>query len=306
MSPRVVIGASTFAVRDRAPLAMLEQAGVEIVPNPYGRPLTEAETIQILAGADGLIAGQEPLNRKVLASAAPTLKALARVGIGMDNVDQAAARELGIKVSNTPDPPTAAVAELTMAAMLSLVRGLPAYNRALHAGNWIKKINAGLSGATVMLVGYGRIGRRVGEYARMFGAKLLICDPLVKPETLTNGERLVSLHEGLGLADIVSLHASGAKPILDREAFDAMRLGVILLNSARGRLIDEASLIDALKSGKVASAWLDVFWGEPYKGELLKFEQVLLSPHAATHTAQCRLGMESEAVRNLLRDLGMQ
>ncbi len=302
---RIVIGASTFAVKDRAPLKMLERAGVEIAMNPYGRPLTEAETIECLKGADGLIAGQEPLNRKVLASAAPRLKALARVGIGMDNVDQQAARELGIKVSNTPDPPTQAVAELTMAAMLSLVRGLPAYNKALHAGNWIKTIRTGLAGATLLMIGYGRIGRRVGEYARMFGAKLLVCDPLAGPETLANGERLVGLHEGLGQADIVSLHASGAKPILDRAAFDAMRPGTILLNSARGKLIEESALVDALQSGKVGAAWLDVFWGEPYNGEVLKFDQVLASPHAATHTAQCRLGMESEAVRNLLRDLGI-
>lgn len=305
MTQRVVIGASTFGVKDPAPFKLLEDAGIEYVPNPYGRPLTEAETIDFLVGADGLIAGQEPLNRRVLQSAAPTLKALARVGIGMDNVDQSAARELGIKVSNTPDPPTQAVAEMTMAAMLALLRGLPTYNAALHAGKWIKTIRIGLSGATLLLVGYGRIGRRVGELARLFGAQLLVCDPYVTADALKNGERLVGLHEGLAAADIVSLHAAGADTILDRAAFDAMRPGAILLNSARGKLIDEAALIGALKSGKVASAWLDTFWSEPYKGELLAFEQVLLSPHAATHTARCRLGMETEAVRNLLRDLGV-
>ncbi|MEN6626800.1 MAG: NAD(P)-dependent oxidoreductase [Candidatus Sumerlaeia bacterium] len=306
MSPRVFIGASSFGMKDPAPIKLLEAAGLDVVPNPYGRRLNEEETIKLLAGFDGLIAGQEPLNRRVLESAAPTLKALARVGIGMDNVDQEAARELGIKVSNTPDPPTQAVAELTVAAMLALLRGLMEMNAAMHDGIWSKTIYTGLADAKVLLVGYGRIGRRVADLIRPFGAHILVCDPMATPESLAHGERLVGLYEGLAEANVVSLHAAGADTILDQAAFAAMRRGAILLNSARGGLIDEPALIHALKAGIVAQAWVDTFWNEPYKGELIGFKQVLLSPHAATYTMRCRHGMETEAARNLIRDLGLK
>ena len=120
MSLRVAIGPSSFAEEDSTPLRLLEAAGVEVVPNRWKRRLTEAEIIEHLQDVDGLIAGLEPLNRKVLQSARPRLRALARVGIGMANVDQDAARELGIRVSSTPDGPTEAVAEMTLAALLGV------------------------------------------------------------------------------------------------------------------------------------------------------------------------------------------
>ena len=121
MSFRVAVGPSSFAAQDDTPLKMLGSAGCEVVPNPFGRRLTEEEIIAHLEGIDGLIAGLEPLNRKVLSSA-PGLKAIARVGIGMTNVDFDAAAEFGVKVSNTPDGPVAAVAEMTLTALLALGR----------------------------------------------------------------------------------------------------------------------------------------------------------------------------------------
>lgn len=305
MSLRVAIGPSSFAAKDKTPLEMLEQAGIEVVPNPFGRRLTEEEIIKHLEGIDGLIAGLEPLNRKVMESALPRLKAIARVGIGMNNVDQPAAAELGIKVSNTPEQPAQAVAEATLTAMLALLRGLVSTNARLHGGEWPKDIATSLVGTKLLIVGYGRIGRKTAELARAFGAEILVSDPFLKPEDLTEGERLVSLEAGLAEAEIISLHASGAEVILGAEQFAQMREGVYLLNSARGELVEEAALVAALESGKVAGAWFDAFWKEPYKGELLRFEQVLLTAHTGTYTKQCRLGMETAAVANLLCDLGL-
>ncbi|MGD9971484.1 MAG: phosphoglycerate dehydrogenase [Desulfatirhabdiaceae bacterium] len=302
MSLTVAIGPSSFAAKDDTPMRMLEDAGVVIKPNPFGRRLTEEEIMAHLEGVDGLIAGLEPLNRKVL-TAAPGLKAIARVGIGMDNVDSESAAELGIKVSNTPDGPTRAVAELTMTCMLALSRGLLEINATLHQGDWNKVICSGLWGSPVLFIGFGRIGRAVAGLAHAFGARVLVCDPAVTPESLQPNEKLVSLEEGLSQSRVITLHAAGSDCILDRGAFQKMQEGVILLNSARAGLVDEGALIAALASGKVGGAWFDAFWREPYQGELQRFPNVLLTPHVCTYTTPCRLGMETEAVANLLRDL---
>lgn len=306
MSIVVAIGPSSFAEKDRAPLSLLEAAGITVKPNPFGRRLTEAEIIDHLSGVDGLIAGLEPLNRAVLASAQPRLKALARVGIGVANVDFEAARDFGIKVSSTPDGPIDAVAEMTLAALLTLARRVVEANEALHRGEWAKSIGLGLRGTKVLLIGCGRIGRRVAQLLHAFGAEVLASDPALATASIPTGVIPVDLETGLAAADVISLHASGEDCILDANAFALMKPGVLLLNSARGGLVDESALLGALNSGIVTGAWFDAFWTEPYTGPLTGFSQVLLTPHTGTYTEQCRRQMESEAVQNLLRDLGLQ
>jgi D-3-phosphoglycerate dehydrogenase len=306
MSIVVAIGPSSFAEKDQGPLHALEAAGVVVKPNPFGRRLTEEEIISHLEGVDGLIAGLEPLNRRVLASAQPRLKALARVGIGVANVDFEAAREFGVRVSSTPDGPIDAVAEMTLAALLALARQIVPANAALHRGEWTKSIGTGLRGTKVLLVGCGRIGRRVSELLHAFGAEVLACDPAIAPASLPAGVIPVDLATGLAAADVISLHASGESCLLDAPAFAIMKPGVLLLNSARGALVDEAALLGALDSGIVAGAWFDAFWKEPYTGPLAGYDQVLLTPHTGTYTEQCRRQMEGEAVQNLLRDLGLR
>ncbi len=306
MSLVVAIGPSSFAEKDPTPLRLLEDAGIRIKPNPFGRRLTEPEIIAHLAGVDGLIAGLEPLNRTVLESAHPRLKALARVGIGVANVDFDAAADFGVTVSSTPDGPVDAVAEMTLTALLTLARQLFPTNAALHRGEWAKSIGLGLRGATVLLIGYGRIGRRTGELLQAFGAEVLVCDPAVREDALPEGIRAVTLREGLGQADAISLHASGEDCILAAPEFKQMKPGTLLLNGARGGLVEETALLEALDSGIVAGTWFDAFWEEPYHGILTDYEQALLTPHVGTYTTQCRLQMESEAVKNLMRDLGLQ
>ena len=212
----------------------MKEAGVSILPNPYGRRLNEEETLVLLQNADAILAGLEPLTRRVL-SASPRLKAIARVGIGMDNVDQVAARELGIRISNTPEAPTDAVAEMTVAALLTLSRRIVPANAALHLGEWKKIVGDGLKGRQVLLIGFGRIGRRVADLLRAFGALLMACDPaLTEAMAREAGVKRVGKAEGLAKADVVSMHAGGALPLLDSPEFAIMRPGVIILNSARG------------------------------------------------------------------------
>ena len=301
---RIAIGTSSFADVDSAPLELLYAKGLEVVSNPYGRKLTEDEIIEHLQNVDGLLAGLEPLNKTVFQKS-PQLKVIARVGIGMDNVDMVAAKVARIKVSNTPEGPIDAVAEMTLSAALILSRSILPANFALHKKQWKKSISIGLKNLKVLIIGYGRIGSRVSELFSVMGAYVKVCDPVVSQDDLQFGEELSGLTDGLKSADIITLHAGGNDPILTSDEFENMGEGVIILNSARGNLIAEDALIDALESGKVASAWLDVFSREPYTGRLTEYPQLLLTPHISTYTVQCRREMEMAAVNNLLRDLGI-
>lgn len=292
-SRKILIAPSSFATVDNAPLSELQRHGFEIVGNPYGRKLTEKELQQLLPGVIGIIAGLEPLTRGVLAES--NLKIISRCGIGLDNVDMGAARDLGIQVFNTPDAPTMAVVELTVGMMLTLPRWIKTMDMALHAGEWDKRIGMQLQGKTVVIVGFGRIGRKVAELLRLFDVQVLIVDPYIQDET-----SCVSLEEALSAADIVSLHASGNSLILGSNEFHLMKPGAFILNASRGELIDEKALLDAIENGTVAGAWLDTFSTEPYHGPLVNYPQIILTPHASTYSAQCRLGMEMEAVKNLL------
>lgn len=301
---RVGITPSSFAASNTAPKQALEAAGVEVVDNLYGRRLTEDEAFEYLADKDGVIAGLEPLNQRVLENAG-SLKAIARVGIGIENVDLDAAQRLGIKVSNTPDGPTHAVAEMTLTAALTLSRKLLDINSKMHQGQWAKEIGKGLAGQNLLFIGYGRIGRATADLMRVLGAEVLVFDPMLDEKSLTHGEKMVALDEGLQQADIITLHANTREVLLGAEQFDLVKDGVILLDSARAELVDENALIKAIESGKIAAGWFDAFWEEPYKGRLTEFDNILLTPHTGTYTQQCRLAMEMDAVNNLLRDLGL-
>lgn len=292
---KIAIGPSSFASADPRPLQVLQDHGFVVVDNPYKRKLTEEETIQHLQGAVGLIAGLEPLNENVF-SACPALKVIARVGIGMDNVDVQACERYGIKVSNTPDGPTQAVAELVLTALLAIGRGIIPANDALHRGEWKKNIGFSLNGLRVLVVGYGRIGKTVARQLRALGCEVKSHDPFVDSDFQT-------LHEGLAWAEVVSLHASGDAELIASQEIEAMRDGAVLLNSARGGLVNEQALYDALHGGKLSAAWLDVFPHEPYSGQLAGLPNLIMTPHISTYTRQCRLEMEMQAVKNLLRDL---
>ncbi len=294
---KVVVGASSFG--DAAPevLERLQEEGIEVVRNPYKRKMTQEEIIEHLQGAVGLLAGLEPLNEEVF-RACPDLKAIARIGIGMDNVDREAAQRYGIKVSNTPEGPTNAVAEMTLAALLAICHNLLPANEDVHNGIWKKRMGRSIQGLKVLVIGYGAIGRRVSELLRGMGAEIMIYDKYL-PEKSTH-----TLEEGISAADVISLHASGKEEILSEELFRRMKEGVILLNSARGGLIHEKALYNALKTGKAAVFWGDALWTEPYEGILRECKNAILTPHICTYTTQCRTSMERQAVENLLEDLG--
>ena len=294
---KIVVGASSFAGSSDKAINMLLEKGIEVVKNPYGRKMNEEEIIEHLQGADGLLAGLEPLNETVFEHT-PQLKAIARIGIGMDNVDIEAAKKHGIKVSNTPDAPTAAVAEMALAALLTMGHEIIPCNRDVHNKVWKKRIGFSLDGLNVLFIGYGRIGRRFAEHLKYFNSNIIIYDPF-QPEISEP-----DLGEALKKADVVTIHASGKDEILSPEMFSYMKDGVVIMNCSRGALINEDALYEGLKSGKVSKFWGDVFWNEPYDGKLLECDNAILTPHISTYNSLCRESMETEAVKNILEDLG--
>ncbi len=296
---KIVVGASSFGDSCDEVNRVITDKAIELVKNPYKRRMTQDEITQHLQGADGLLAGLEPLNGEVF-DKCPDLKAIARIGIGMDNVDIEAAQKHGIKVSNTPEGPTNAVAEMTLTALLGLCHNVFSANEDVHNGVWKKRLGKSISELTVLIIGYGHIGRKTASLLQGFGAKVLVYDKFNEEDSTC------SLEEGIPVADAISIHASGKDEIITEEMISNMKDGVIILNSARGGLINEKGIYDGLKSGKVAGFWGDALWNEPYNGMLLECSNAILTPHICTYTKLCRDSMEMQAVKNILRDLGLE
>ncbi len=297
---KVLVSTSTFAEADKAPFKRLKATGLKVITNPFRRKLTKGELLKLF-GKDvvGLIAGLETIDREVLEKS--HLKVISRCGAGLDNVDLKAAKDLNIRVYSTPDAPVTAVAELTVAAMLSLLRNIPRMDRDMHNSKWVKRPGVQLNGKTVAIIGFGRIGQRVAGILKACGARLLAVDPAFSG--IVSGVSIVKLEKALKEADIITLHSSGSYRLLGAREFGLMKREVFLLNAARGKLIDEKALVSALDSGRVAGAWLDVFKEEPYRGPLCQYEQVILTPHVGSYSKECRLRMEIEAAENLIAGL---
>jgi D-3-phosphoglycerate dehydrogenase len=232
------------------------------------------------------------------------LKVVARCGIGLDSVDLAAAGELGIEVTNTPDAPSAAVAELTLGLMLDQLRRISRADRQIRAGQWKPLMGGLLAARTVGVVGYGRIGRRVSKLVQAFGARVLATDAAgVQPDGIAEPCALERL---LAEADVVTLHMpsqKGAAHFLDAARIGRMKRGAVLVNTARGGLVDEDALAEAIREGRLGGAALDTYEKEPYSGPLAELPQVVLTAHMGSYAEESRGIMEREAADNLLKGL---
>jgi D-3-phosphoglycerate dehydrogenase len=302
----ILISTSSFARYSREPLNRLEGWGASYRLNAKGRKLTEEEIAPLLGDVDGLIAGTEPLTRNVLRQA-PRLKVISRCGTGLDNVDLDAAAELGIGVRNTPEAHVDAVAELTLAAILDVLRHVTESDRGVRNGVWRKLMGRLLRGKTVGLIGLGRVGRRLIELLEPFEVAILATDPREDREYADGrGVEYVGLDELLERADIVSLHcpySKGIRHLLDAGRLGRMRPGAVLVNCARGGLVDEDALAEALRSGSIGGAHIDTFEREPYEGPLTQVHNVTLTPHIGSYAVEGRVRMEREAVENLIESM---
>lgn len=260
----------------------LTAAGLDIRLAPRLGHRTEAELIELLDGAVGAIASIDPFTADVMRSA-PDLRVIARVGVGYDTVDVEAATELGIQVVTTPGGNDQAVADHTVAMMLALLRRIPELDADVRAGGWRRSggdVPRQLTGSTVGLVGLGRIGGGVARRLAGFDVEVLAHDPALGGGAVTPS---IALDELLERSDIVSLHcplSASTRHVIDAAALARMKPGAMLVNTARGGLVDETALAAALRSGRLSGAAIDAFESEPPVGSpLLGLHNVVLSPH---------------------------
>mgnify|MGYP001378767804 CR=1 FL=1 len=292
----------------------LEKEGKDLI-NVAGEAVDKkgiepAELLQIIGEYDGLIVrGRTKVTREVF-EAAKNLKAIGRAGVGVDNIDLEAAKEHGVTVVNAPTSTTIAVAELAFGLMLAMVREIPRGDASMKQEQWIKKNLMGTEvyGKTLGIIGYGNIGRLLSKYAQAFGMKV-ICYNRKRDldEVRSTGAEPVQLDDIYAQADIISFHLplnADSKHIINDETFAKMKDGVLIVDVARGGVIDEAALLRALESGKVAGAALDVYEKEPpVDWTLAEHPKIIAVPHVGGQTAEAQLRVAGDIASEVMNVL---
>jgi len=291
-----------------SPLAIDELKKVSEFEVNVKTGMNEEELIKTIPPFDGIVVRSATKVTSKVIDAAENLKIIVRAGIGLDNIDLEAAKKKGIKVANTPAATTISVAELTMGLMLAAVRNIAQANMSMKNHKWEKKLFSGteLYEKTLGIIGFGRIGKEVAKRALAFGMKVIAYD-VIKIETDLN-VRQVSFEELLSNSDIITLHiplTEETKHLISEKEFNSMKDGVILINVARGGVVDEKALLNALNSGKVKAAAIDVWEKEPTDNfELVDHPNVIALPHlgASAKEGQARAGLEAVKIlkENLL------
>src|ERR1051326_5921734 len=301
-APRILSAVEEFRSR-------LEAAGIEIRIVPVRGRLSESELVEIEETIDGAICGGDRFTEKVL-RAAPRLKVISKWGTGIDSIDTAAAAKLGIRVCNTPNAFTDAVADTTLGYVLSFARGLLSMDRAVRYGLWLKPDLVSLRECTLGVVGVGNIGKAVVRRARAFGTRVIGTDPVAVDSSFVTetGLAMRSLGSLLEEADFISLHCDlnpTSFHLIGRSELKAMKSSACLINTARGPIVDEEALVDALRAKSIAGAALDVFEVEPLPADspLREFPNCLLATHNANNSRQTVKRVHEFTIDNLLNAL---
>ncbi|NHD15955.1 MULTISPECIES: phosphoglycerate dehydrogenase [unclassified Actinopolyspora] len=293
----ILITTPTFGRFSAEPGNVLAEAGDVIHPHNT-HPMSPGELLERVPRADALIVGMDTIDTEVL-DAGPRLRVIAKHGVGVDTIDVAAARQRGIRVVSAPGSNARAVAELAFGLMLAAARKLATAHTAVLDARWPKPFGPELAGKTLGILGFGRIGRLLAGYAGAFGMRVLAHDPHLDTEEIAaHGAHPVGFTECLREAEFVSLHLPGSsdeRPLLDRAALESMQRGAVLVNTARGGLVDGNALAELLRRGQLGGAGLDAFAVEPpsVQDPLLNAPNVVLSPHigACSHEANHNMGM---------------
>ena len=286
---KVLVTATNYSKYCQAGKKILENAGCKIIENPHGRPYTFDELKEIVEDIDGVVVGVDDWNEDVF-KLAPKLKGMARFGVGVDNIDLNAAKEHGIIVCNSPGINSSAVAEQAVALMLSLIRNIPEMNRAVRKGEWPRPMFHELKSRTIGFLGFGAIARNVAQRLAGFGPEMIAYDKYPNQKEADKlGVRLVSQEEVLKESDIISVHLPATdetKHLINKETIQQMKDGVYIVNTARGSIVNETDMAEALESGKAAGFGTDVFEHEPIdlSGPLFKYDNYIATPHVSAET----------------------
>lgn len=284
--PVILIGPANYEQLCPSGRAKFLEAGARLIENPHDRPYTREELFELVPQISGAVVGVEAWDAEVI-QRAPGLQVLSKLGVGIDNIDLDAATAQGVLVTNVPGGNTNAVAELALGLVLALFRHIPAMGAAARSGDWTRYVGAEIAGKTVGLIGFGSIGRRFAQLLSGFGVNVSAWDPypdLQQAESL--GVQLTEFDTVLAESDIVSLHVPSLPEthhLMSTRNLAMMKLGSVLVNTARGALVDERALVAALESGHLAGAALDVFEVEPVPVDspLLALPNVIATSHGA-------------------------
>ena len=301
--PRILITAAIYDDAEaRRPLL---DAGFELLDAPGNAPFGEEDIIRLLQGFDACIADMDAYTERVFA-ACPQLRLVSRWGVGVDAIDVQAATRHGVMVTNTPGIITDSVADLAFMFILALARRLKEGDALLRSGGWHKLVGANVGGATLGIIGLGTIGACVARRARGFGMSILAHDPAPRPDLAAElGAKYVALDDLLRESDFVTLHCNATpenRNMLGRRELGLMKPTAHLINCARGSLVDEGSLVEALREGSIAGAGLDVFAQEPPDPDnpLFALDNCLLMPHTATMDRRTIARVSAQVTRNTL------
>jgi len=283
--------------------ALLEGYADEVVYNDLRIPLQGEDLLTRLEGVDGYVAGLDYITAEVVERMPDTLKVISRYGAGVDRVDLAACKRRGIVVTNTPGANATAVCELAFGLMLAAARNIPALHAAVEKGEWPRNDGMELSGKTLGIVGLGAIGKKLALRAKAFEMQVQAYDPYLDERfAAEQGIRALTLDELLQSSDVVSLHVplnEQTRHMINANRIEAMRDGAIIINTARGGLIDEAAAARAIQSGKLRGLGLDAFEQEPLKDSpLIGLPHVVFTPHTGAHTAEAVQKMGMMAAEN--------
>jgi len=302
---KILVTPTSFKPAKGGPaLELLRSFSADLVFNPGDKPLSEDELIPLLSDCEGYIAGLDFVTRKVIENA-PKLKVISRYGVGVDRVDLAAAKEKNVVVCNTPGVNANAVADLVLGMLLCIARRLPMLDRKTKAGEWPRSTGFELEGKTIGILGLGAVGKAVAKRSAGFSMKIMAYDPFINREyAKANGIIVAAFDEVITQADIVSLHLplmEETKNIISAGIMKTMKKGAIIINAARGGLLDENAAYELLKSGHLAGLGLDAFEAEPPGASpLFTLDNVVVTPHTGAHTTEATAAMAELSVKNVI------
>jgi D-3-phosphoglycerate dehydrogenase len=306
MKWRIIVSAPYLQPHIERYRAVFDAHGAEIILPVVNERLSEEELFSLVGEIDGVVAGDDRFTRHVLEKAVPRLKVISTWGTGIDAFDQEACRELGVVIRNTPDAFTDPVADSVMGYVLAFARRLPWMDRQMKSGVWDKIPGRALNETTLGIIGVGRIGKAVARRARAFGIRLVGHDIIDMPGDFLDetGIAMLSREEVLSLSDYVTLNCDlnpSSRHLMDAKSFALMKRDAVLINMARGPIVDEKALVEALSLGQIAGAGLDVFEEEPLPAgsPLRAMDNVLLAPHNSNSSPKAWARVHDNTLKNL-------